>query len=297
MDGSFQYCQAPREIFPNARQFRAIHLHAGRFHIAQHRDHAAFDLLIARERPISAQTRAQQQPQPQRHIRIFGGIGGGFIQWHFTEQHARLAGAGHLIKADRLMAQMQNRKLIHAMAMPPGFHGVGQHHGVINWADIGKAAIFCAGQDFQIIFRVLENLEHGSIGEKRAQQREGGFRRNLFWRRRGQHIACAAMADWHIAGATRRDGKRKPNHIGAARIQAIGFRIHTHHASFSRQRDPTRQGGFIRHAIIRAEGRRNIESFCCGCFGRCCATYPAMRRAARLAKTHARQDGTKPLRA
>ena len=179
MDGSFQHREAPREIFPNARQFRAIHLHAGGFHIAQHRDHAALDLLITGQRTIGAQTRAQQQPQPQRHIRIFGGIGGGFVQRHFAEQHPGFAGAGYFIKRDGLMAQMQHGKLIHAMAMAPGFHGVGQHHGVINWADIGKAAIVRPRHDFQIIFRVLENLEHRSIGKQRPEQREGGFRRNL----------------------------------------------------------------------------------------------------------------------
>ena len=59
MNSSFQHREAPREIFPNARQFRAIHLHAGSFHIAQNGDHAAFDLFITCQRTIGAQTRAQ----------------------------------------------------------------------------------------------------------------------------------------------------------------------------------------------------------------------------------------------
>ena len=74
------------------------------------------------------------------------------------------------------MTQMQHGKLIHAMPMAPSFHGVRQNHGVIDGADIGEAAIFRPRHDFQIILRILENLEHGSIGEKRAKQREGGFR-------------------------------------------------------------------------------------------------------------------------
>ena len=268
MDGRFQHREPPGEIFANARQFRTIHLHTGGFHITQHRDHAAFDLLITGQRPIGAQAWAQQKPKPQRHIRIFGGVSGGLFQRHFAEGQAGFAGAGHLIKADRLMAQMQHRKLIHAMPMPTGFHGVGEHHGVINWCYFSEAAIFRPRHDFQIIFRVLENLQHGSITEQRAQQRKGGFGRNLFWRGRCQHIACAAMADRHVTGAARRDGKGKPNHGGAARIQAIGFRIHAHHARFTGQRHPARQGGFIRHAIIGAKTRCNIGRFCCGCFGR-----------------------------
>ena len=91
--------------------------------------------------------------------------------------------------------------------MAPGFHGVRQHHGIIDGADIGAATILRAGEDFQIIFRILENLEHGGISEKWAQQRKGGFGGNLRGCGGREHIAHAAMTDRHIAGATRRDGE------------------------------------------------------------------------------------------
>ena len=77
------------EIDRHAAQIVGVDLDAGALHVQQHRDQAALDLLVQRQRLVGAQPRPQRLPQPQRDVGVLGGVGGGAL-----DRHLREAGCG-----------------------------------------------------------------------------------------------------------------------------------------------------------------------------------------------------------
>ena len=64
------------------RRSSASTLMPARSIVQQHRQQPPLHLLIQRQRGVEAQPRPQRLPQAQRHIGVFGRIGGGALDRH-----------------------------------------------------------------------------------------------------------------------------------------------------------------------------------------------------------------------
>ena len=164
MDVLLDHAHALLEIHRHASQIVRIDLDAGALHLDQHGHQAPFQLLVQRERAVEPQPRPQRLPKPQRHIGIFRGIGGRAIDRHQRERDAVAAGAGHLIVADRRVAEMKLRQLIQPMAVHAGFLGVGDQHRIIERRGGRKAG---ALHHQHVELGVLVDLQRVGIGQHR----------------------------------------------------------------------------------------------------------------------------------
>ena len=109
MDVALDHHHALLEIHRHAPQIVRIDLDAGALHSQQHGQQPTFHLLVHRQAGVESQPRPQRLPQPQRHIGIFRGIGGGTLDRHQLEWDAIATGAGDLVVAERRMAEMELR--------------------------------------------------------------------------------------------------------------------------------------------------------------------------------------------
>ena len=157
-------------------QIGAIHLDARRLHVEQHRHEAAFNLLIQRQSLLFAQTRLEQLPQPQGDVGVLGGVVGGEVERHLRKGDAAFAGAGHAVIGNRRVAEMQVGQFVHPMPMRPGIKRVGDQHGVVERADLGDPG---TGEDGEVVFRVLENLQHRAVTQQRGEHGQRVVHRNL----------------------------------------------------------------------------------------------------------------------
>ena len=224
MDVGFHHRHAGFKIFRQGAEFNFINLDAGAFHRQQHWDQPAFDLFVKCQGFVDPQARVQGPPQPQRHIGVLGGIGGGAVERNFGEGQPPLAGAGDAVVRNRRVAKMQGRKFIHAMPVGAGILGEGYHHRVIERRGVRRAG---APEDQQVELGVLEDFQHRRVDQQGCEGGDGLIGGELL---RDQRFQGRDMAHRNIAGAAGGDGERNPNQIGAQRVEPIGFGIHRDNA-------------------------------------------------------------------
>ena len=150
--------------------------------------------------------------------------------------------------------------------MQPRIHRVGHQHRVIN----GGYGNIKTGKNLGVILHVLPDFQDRRILKHRFQHRQTLFQIHLalgkiirpeqIIRRRG------FMGQRDITGLPRLDTQRDANKIGNHLVQAGGFGIHRHIATFTNTVDPDLKGRRIAHAFIGVRVKANL--FRCRHFGR-----------------------------
>ena len=168
---------------------------------------------------------------------------------------------------------MAARQLVHPVAatdpveLAPGVEIEAHDHRVLDRRD-GNAV---AREHVEIVFAIVEHLDHGIAGE---QRRERGERSGLVHLRRtfGKHVA-AAMAQRDIAGIVGSECQAHPDEIAQHAVERAGLRIDRDQPRRLRPRDPLFEPLKRLHAFIGAAIR-------CGKFGqRLAVARTAGRRA------------------
>ena len=132
------------------------------------------------------------------------------------------------------MAEMQARKLVHAVAVAGAVQHIGQHHRVVD----GRHAYAMSCEDFHVVFDVLPDLQHGVGGEQRGQYRKRGFGRKLARGLGFQQFCRQIVTDGDVAGPAGCHGQRQAHKARALRIQAVGLRVDGDDAGFETRFNP-----------------------------------------------------------
>ena len=235
MNFLLKVADAARKVLRKGVQRRDIDLDAGILHVGEHRDQRTLDGLIDRRHALFAKPRAQDSVQSERDIGVFGRIVERLVERHPVEGDGVPALAADAFVADALMAEMQARELVHAVAVAGAVEHIGQHHRVVD----GRDAYAMPGEDFHVVFDVLSDLQHG-VGEKqRGQYRKRGIGGELLRRFRLQQFRCQVVPDGDVTGPAGRHGERKAHEAGALRVQAVGLRVDGDDAGLETRFDPT----------------------------------------------------------
>ena len=234
-----------------------IDLHPGHFHLGQHRHKRSFQRFIDGRHLRPVQFGLECQPEPQRHIRILGGIGHSLGNRNLIEGACGFPRAQQRLYRDRIMAQIAFRKAVHAVQVPSGMHGIGQKHRVVE----GRDADAVPRHDLPVIFHVLRDLEDRSVLKHRLQRRQHLIERHLIRRQRrpAEQIARAGpMPHRDIAGPPRIGRQRNPHKLGPHLVKAGGFGVEGHMALFADCRDPAVQCRHVRHAFVAGMVKRRM---------------------------------------
>ena len=179
---------------------------------------------------LGRQTRFQHLPQAQRHVRILRRIGAGLVDRHTGKADKAFALPGNLAKLHRLVGEIFDTHLIHAMAVDARVQNVGHQHGVIDWRHFDAVL----GQHQPVKFHVLRDFQHTGIFQQRLQARQ----HIAGWQLAGQQIAAAkqvraasiAMSQRNIGRPARRESQRNADKLGLHRVQRGCFGIHADQA-------------------------------------------------------------------
>ncbi len=216
MDFDFDLGHAAFELGGHAGKIVAIHHYAVRFHIRQHGDELFLKQLVKCERFVHAQQRLQRGPETERDIGGFGGELCGSFHWRGGETQAGAAAAGDVIRVLHRMAEMHARQRRGIMREIPGILGVGDQHHVVERGDTGYPG---AAQHFQAVFRVVENLQDGNIGEQVSESAQCLDLRNLWGL-----LQREVVAERQIGGLAWYGGEAEPQQIA---VQGGGIvRLH-----------------------------------------------------------------------
>ena len=102
-------CHFLCEVVGHAGQVITINLDSCHFHFRQNRNQRALHRLVNSGQPVHRQPRFQQFPQPQRHVRIFGGIWCRVVDWHFIKRNRGFPCAKQRLDRNRSMVQIAFR--------------------------------------------------------------------------------------------------------------------------------------------------------------------------------------------
>ena len=149
--------------FSVEREFFAIDHHAGLFHLGNDRNQWAVDHLIDPRRLFRGHAQAQNLPQTQGNVGIFGGIFGCFVERHFGKANRFLARTGERFKTDTFMTEMQLAELVHAVSVKTRVKIETHHQRVVKWGDPNVML----GQHGHIIFEILSNFQNRVILKQR----------------------------------------------------------------------------------------------------------------------------------
>ena len=116
MDFAFDLALRGGKFGGEPLQQLTVHHDALVLHGEENRHQRPLQRFIDRHLARLQELLAEQHPQAERDVGIFGGIVRGAVKGHAVEGHLRLARACHLLVADRLVAEMALRQFIHAMA-------------------------------------------------------------------------------------------------------------------------------------------------------------------------------------
>ena len=142
----------------------AVHLHARAFHCRQNRHKRAFKRFIHLRYPDAVELGFEQLPQPQSDIRILGGIFHRIGERHLIKGDGRFACPQQRLDRDRCMRQIAFRQRVHAVAVQPGVHRVGQQHRVVDGRDVDPKL----SENLAVVFHVLPDLEDRGVLQHRG---------------------------------------------------------------------------------------------------------------------------------
>ncbi len=194
--------------------------------------------------------------QAQGHVRVLGGVADGRFQLDVLEALLALAGPGHALERDRLVAEVQPRQLVHAVAVQTAFEDVGDQHHIVDRGDAHAAS----GHDGEVVFDVLADLQHRRVFQQRLQSGQGRRLVDLLQGR--ARVAAVAevqpavagrlmlMRQGDVAGLVRPDRQRHAAQPGVGRGQGVGLGVEADHARCLGPRDPAVEVFQRLHAFI-----------------------------------------------
>ena len=255
-----QIDHAQREVVAEVAQGVRIDADAVAFHLRQHRREMAFERLVNREQAFAGEPGLQQVVQPQGDIGVLGGVAGRRVEGDVLETLLRLAGAGHLFEADRLVAEPLGRQFVHAVAVQAGLQNIGDQHGVLD----GRHHDPVARQDGEVVLGVLRDLEHRRIFKQRLEPGDDFVERDLVQRRgflQRQPLRLA-MADRNVTGLARRDGQGHTAQTGVRRGKGVGLGVESDDPHGPRPGDPGVESRQVADADIGLDvDRRDRRGF------------------------------------
>ena len=230
-----------------------VDLDPGALHGGQHLRHGALQRLVDGEQALLLQAGLERVVEPQRHVCVFGGVGGGGLQLHLGEADLLLAGPRHLLERDGDVAEVELGQLVHAVVVHARVQHVGHQHGVLD----GRHAHAVAAHHGHVVLGVLRHLEHGRVFHQRLQPFDGLLQPEL-----GPVLALGevepcggAVAEGNVGRLARGDRQGDAAEAGVGAGQGVGFGVEGDQAGFEGARGsrrPASPGPGCRH---RSPGR------------------------------------------
>ena len=133
---------ALREVAGEPREHVAVDRDAAPLHPRQHGNKRPLQRLVDGRHMLGDEPGFQRQPQPQRHIRLLGGVFGGAVERSAGEADEVAARAGDIGEGDQLLAEdaLAEARHVVALAGRAGVERVGDQHRVVERRD-GHAAM------------------------------------------------------------------------------------------------------------------------------------------------------------
>ena len=146
--------------------------------------------------------------EPQGDVGVLGGVAGRRLQGDVLEALLRLAGPGHRLEADRLVAEPQLGELVHAVVVQAGLQHIGDQHGVFDRRDLDRRSGDSTAMSYLAFWPTFSTRR---VFQQRLQPRDrrrpagsGPDRPALSSAR----PSLGAVAERDVAGLARRDGQR-----------------------------------------------------------------------------------------
>ena len=167
---AFEARDALREARRQPREDVAVDLDARALHVGEHRQQRPLQRLIDGGHAFGGEARLQRQPQPQRHVGVFGCVFRGLVDRYAGERAigfflGRRREFDDLAERHRRMREMALRQRIHAVIALAAIERVGQQHRVVDRRDADAVA----PHDQDVVLQVLADLEDARIFEQRLQ--------------------------------------------------------------------------------------------------------------------------------
>jgi hypothetical protein len=166
-----------------------------------------------------------------------------------------LAGAGDILEADACVLEVDRRGLVHAVAGKrlARVEVEGHDHRVLDRRHLHAMA----GEDVEVIFEVVPDLDHAVVGEQGFQKRERGVERHLR-RSFAEHVIARLVRERDVTGAAGAGGQADADQAGFHAVQPVGLGIDGDDALMTGVRDPAFElldggHGFIASAVDRRQ--------------------------------------------
>ena len=246
------------EFLGQSGQPRAVDLDPVPLHLRHHRDQRAVDALVDLRPAFGREPRFQLLVEPPGDIGILGGICGRLVERHFAKGDRLAPGAAQFLEGQAGMAEMAFGQFVHPVTaadpveLAPGIEIEADDHRIVD----RRYRHAVAREHVEIVFAVVEHLEHGIIRQQRRERLERGSLVDLH-RLLGKHVA-AAMTKRDIAGIIGAQRQADADQIALHAIERAGFGIDRDQPRGLRALDPglepvERLDAFIGAAIDRGK--------------------------------------------
>ena len=187
------------------------------FHPGQHRDQRQVDVPVDRFQFAGVfQLRGKSLVQAQSDVSVFGGVGPRSFQIDLVEGQLLGAFARNRFVGDGFFIKIGSGQAVHVVAGADRIQHVGLHHGVLGDA---LQLYVMVGQHVFVVLEVLPDLFVFRVFEQRLQLFQHRVTVQLL---RRAHII---MAQWHVSGLSRLNGKRNADNFGIHVAEAGGFGV------------------------------------------------------------------------
>ena len=188
-----------------------IDQHSVALHPEQHIAHRNLDVRVhVQQLRIALDRRIERAMQPQRDVRVLGGVVAGALDGDLLERNPVHAFAGDLVVRQRLDVEVAHRQVVHVVR-PVRLDDVRLEQRVVRGAGEHDAVI---GKRVLIVLDVLADLLVLVAREPRRERRENAIAIELIGR------AGVAMSDGDVASMPRLDAQRDADDFGVHRIEA-----------------------------------------------------------------------------
>ena len=141
--------------------------------------------------------------EPPGDVGVLGGIFGRLVERDLTEGNGLLAGAAHVLERDAGVAEVPFGKFVHAVAAAdpveaaPRIEVEADDHRILDRRDLDVVA----REDIEVVFAIVQDLDHRIGGQQRAQRGKRGIQRHLVGLF-GEHVG-PAVGEGDVAGIVR----------------------------------------------------------------------------------------------
>ena len=228
----------------SALLFEHVRVHVGAVALdaAEHRHQRHFDVVEhAFQTRFFFQARPQGLVQAQGDVRVFGGVGAGFIEPDLVKGELLDALAGDLLEADVFVAQIFQRQGVHIVAGGHGVEHVGFQHGVVFHAAQGDAG---AGQYAHVVLEVLADFFALFVFENGLELVQYQSAVELIRRAR------IVVAEGYVGGVACGGGEADAHQVRFHVIEAGGFGVESEQLGFLKFVEPGVQFFLGKHGLV-----------------------------------------------